>query len=76
MSHNNDVKIEVIIPGNEKNQEFFLMVYKGSCNRECYRVSCGAEFNLLVVLAILAVAYFITLWALQECSFVHLLDLD
>ena len=30
MSHTNDVKTEVIIPGNGKNQEIFLIVYKGS----------------------------------------------
>ena len=29
MSHNNDVQTDVIIPGNEKNDKIFLMVYKG-----------------------------------------------
>ena len=28
MSNNNDMKTEVIIPGNEKNDNIFLIVYK------------------------------------------------
>ena len=28
MSNNNDMKTEVIIPGNEKNDKMFLIVYK------------------------------------------------
>ena len=39
MSNNNDMKTEVIIPGNEKNDKIFLIVYKelkgrhlGKCN--------------------------------------------
>ena len=29
MSNNNDMKTEVIIPGNEKNLKIFVIVYKG-----------------------------------------------
>ena len=33
MSNNNDMKTEVIIPGNEKNDKIFLIVYKELRNK-------------------------------------------